>query len=71
VPSRYDNLLNQLNTLKALYKREQFKNECLGIKRRLATSLKLFKEMKHSIVCENAVFHAINKSTETIIKTQE
>jgi tetratricopeptide (TPR) repeat protein len=44
-----------LNTLKALYKREQFKNECLGIKRRLATSLKLFKQMKHSIVC-NAVF---------------
>ena len=55
VPSRYDNLLNQLNTLKALYKREQFKNECLCRKRRLATSLKLFKEMKHSIVC-NAVF---------------
>jgi hypothetical protein len=24
VPSRYDNLLHQLNTLKALYKRDQF-----------------------------------------------
>ena len=44
VPSRYDNLLHQLNTLKALYKRDQFMDECLGIKHRLATSLSFLRK---------------------------
>ena len=52
VPSRYDNLLNQLNALKELDIYEQFMNESLGIKRRLVTSFKLYKKMKYSIVCD-------------------
>jgi len=57
VPSRYDNLLNQLTTLKALDEREQYisydKNDCFSVKRRLVTSCKLYKEMKHYIVCDS------------------
>ena len=54
VPSRYDNLLDQLNTLKALYKRDIFveydENICIIIKERLVIGCKLYKEIKHSIM---------------------
>jgi len=57
LPSRYDNLLNQLNTLKALYRFELFrhydKNDCFSVKHKLVTSCKLFKKMKRSIMCDS------------------
>lgn len=60
VPSRYDNLLNQLNTLTALDVREELiaKNACMTVKHRLVTSCKLYNKMKQSFVCD-AVFSRI------------
>lgn len=65
LPSRYDNLLNQLNTLKALiYKYEIYEGRNwrqdldgfgVNVKRRLVTACILYKKMKRSVVCD-AVF---------------
>lgn len=59
VPSRYDNLLNQLNTLKALNQRDQFidynKHDCFSTKHRLETSCKLYKEMKRFVLCDSVL----------------